>query len=328
MLRLRGEREWRVEPLRLSPAGSGLAALASTPAVQMFVERVRDVRPGFELTEANAAVLTELCRRLDGLPLALELAASWMRLLNPDQVLERLDERMERPGRLGDLPDRQQTLSATLAWSYDLLPEPARQILVRLSVFAAPFTAESAEAVCGRDGTDVMESLATLFDHSMITPAERPDGERAFRLLELIRAFAAERLEDGTRASAAWNATCSACSTPPAPSTARRTGRGACWTARTRISPVLCRWAATSGRRPDPARLGDVWVWLLVRGNLRRPTALWQQVDPLLATRAARRRRRPGSPCLAAGLRVDRTRASSPRPSIWSMRSLPDARRR
>ena len=85
VLRLRGEQEWRVEPLRLSPAGSGLAALASTPAVQMLVERVRDVRPGFELTEANAAVLAELYRRLDGLPLALELAATWVRLLAPDR---------------------------------------------------------------------------------------------------------------------------------------------------------------------------------------------------------------------------------------------------
>ena len=105
--------------------------------------------PGFELTSANAAAVAELCRRLDGLPLALELAATWMRLLTPEQMLERLDERMERPAGLADLPDRQQTLTATLQWSYELLPQSAQQLLVRLSVFAAPFTAEAAEAVCG-----------------------------------------------------------------------------------------------------------------------------------------------------------------------------------
>jgi len=149
VLRLRGEREWRVDPLTVPADGSSRAALARAPAMRMFLERVRDVRPGFKLTDANARVLAELCRRLDGLPLALELAASGMRLLTPEQVLERLDERVARPGGLSDLPDRQQTMKATLAWSYDLLPEPARLIFARLSVFAAPFTTAAAEAVCG-----------------------------------------------------------------------------------------------------------------------------------------------------------------------------------
>jgi predicted ATPase len=280
VLRLRGEREWRVEPLRLSPAGSGLSALASTPAVQMFVERVRDVRPGFELTEANAAVLAELCRRLDGLPLALELAASWMRLLSPDQVLERLDQRMERPGRLSDLPDRQQTLRATLGWSYELLPESARQILVRLSVFAAPFTAESAEAVCGRDGTDVTESLATLFDHSMITPAERPDGEPAFRLLEVIRAFAAERLEDREECLRRLERYMVGVLETASPEHGSQD-----WARRLLDSEdpnlaIALQWAAQQQVSDQILRrLGDVWVWSLVRGNLRRTTALRQQLE-------------------------------------------------
>jgi predicted ATPase len=176
--------------------GSSRAALARAPAMRMFLERVRDVRPGFKLTDANARVLAELCRRLDGLPLARELAASGMRLLTPEQVLERLDERVARPGGLSDLPDRQQTMKATLAWSYDLLPEPARLIFARLSVFAAPFTTAAAEAVCGSAGTDATAALATLLDHSMISPADRPDGEPAFRLLEVVRAYAAEQLGD------------------------------------------------------------------------------------------------------------------------------------
>ena len=280
VLRLRGEREWRVEPLRLRPAGSGLAALASTPAVEMFLERVRDVRPGFELTEANAPVLAELCRRLDGLPLALELAAGWMRLLTPEQVLERLDQRMEQPGTLSDLPDRQQTLRATLAWSYDLLPESARRILVRLSVFAAPFTAEAAETVCEPHGTDATEGLATLFDHSMITPAERPDGQPAFRLLEVIRAFAAERLED--------RGDCLHCLELHMLNVLEKASPehgSQDWARRLLDSEepnlaVALQWAAQQPVSDQILRrLGDVWVWSLVRGNLRRLTALRQQVE-------------------------------------------------
>ena len=286
VLRLRGEREWRVEPLRLHPDGSSLAALASTPAVQMFLERVRDVRPGFELTEANAAVLAELCRRLDGLPLALELAAGWMRLLTPDQVLERLDQRMERPGGLSDLPDRQQTLRATLEWSYDLLPEPARHILVRLSVFAAPFTAEAAETVCGSDGTDATESLATLLDHSMITPAERPDGKPAFRLLEVIRAFAAERLADPGETLRRLERHMVGVLETAGPEQGSQAWARRLLDSEEANLAVALEWAAQQ-RVPDQIlrRLGDVWVWSLVRGNLRRSTGLRQQIDAWPAAR-------------------------------------------
>ena len=194
VLRLRGEQEWRVDSLGLLPASAGLAALAEAPAVRLFLDRVRDVRPGFALTDDNAAAVAELCRRLDGLPLALELAAASMRLLAPGQMLQQLDDRMGRPGALADLPDRQRTLTATLQWSYDLLPESARQLLARLSVFAAPFTAAAAEAVCGWDGLDAAADLVTLLDHSMVTPAGCPDGEPAFRLLDVVRRFASGQL--------------------------------------------------------------------------------------------------------------------------------------
>ena len=118
VLRVRGEQEWRLDPLGLLPAGAGPAELAQAPAVRLFAERVRDVSPGFELTSDNVVTIAEVCRRLDGLPLAIELAAAWMRLLTPEQLLDRLDEQMERPGVLADLPGRQQTLTATLEWSY------------------------------------------------------------------------------------------------------------------------------------------------------------------------------------------------------------------
>jgi hypothetical protein len=221
------------------------------------------------------------CRRLDGLPLALELAAAWMRLLTPQQMLDRLDERMSRPGALADLPDRQQTITATLEWSYDLLTGSARQLLTRLSVFAAPFTIEAAEAVSGTDLVDATQSLATLVDHSMISPAVRPDSERAFGLLDVIRRFARQRLAD------------------PDETLSRLadylldvlkqagTEHGSQAAARRRLDSeqpnlqVIVRWAV---ERQRPAgellrRIGGVWVWLLVRGNLRRSSELRQQID-------------------------------------------------
>jgi predicted ATPase/DNA-binding SARP family transcriptional activator len=182
VLRVRGGQEWRVSPL------------AEAPAVRLLVERVRDTQPGFELTSGNAAAVAELCRRLDGLPLALELAAASMRLFTAEQMLERLYDLLESPGSLADLPDRQQTLTDTIQWSYDLLPAPARALLARLSALATPFTAEAAEAVSGGDGAGAMEALSTLLDHSMVSPAER-SGERAFRLLGPIRWFADVRLD-------------------------------------------------------------------------------------------------------------------------------------
>ena len=196
VLRLRGEQEWRVDPLGVPPPGSTLAVLAEAPAMRLFVDRARDVQPGFTLTSQNAAAVAELCRRLDGLPLALELAAASMRLLTPDQILARLPGQLEHPGAVADLPGRQQTLTSTIQWSYDLLPAPDQQMLARLSVFAAPFTAAAAEAVGGQEDRDAVQDLATLLDNSMVSPADRPDGERAFRLLGPIRRFAAAQLAD------------------------------------------------------------------------------------------------------------------------------------
>jgi predicted ATPase len=292
VLRLRGEKEWRVEPLRVSPSESGLAALASTPAVQMIIERVRDVRTGFELTDGNAAAVAELCRRLDGLPLALELAASWMRLLTPEQVLERLDQRMDRPGGgLSDLPGRQRTLRATLDWSYELLPESARQTLARLSVFAAPFTAEAAEALCQRDGGDAAEDLATLLDHSMITPAERADGQPAFRLLEMIRDFAAERLDDPGEVLGRLERHMLGVLAAASPELGSQEGARRLLDSEQPNLAVALRWVAQQPVADQILRrLGDVWVWSLVRGNLRRSSRLRQQVDawPTAALRSER----------------------------------------
>ena len=280
VLRLRGEKEWRVEPLRVSAGESSLAVLARTPALQMLIERVRDVRAGFDLTDGNAAAVAELCRRLDGLPLALELAASWMRLLTPEQVLERLDQRMDQRGGLSDLPGRQQTLKATLEWSYELLPESARPFLARLSVFAAPFTAEAAEAVCGPDAGHAAENLATLLDHSMITPAERPDGKPAFRLLEMIRAFAAERLDNPGETLRRLERYMLGVLEEAGPELGSQDGARRLLDSEEPNLAVALRWAAQQPVADQILRrFGEVWVWSLVRGNLRRATALRQQID-------------------------------------------------
>ncbi|HEY0803525.1 MAG TPA: NB-ARC domain-containing protein, partial [Pseudonocardiaceae bacterium] len=282
VLRLRGEREWRVNPLDVVPVGTTPAQLAETPAIRLFVERVRDVQPRFELTSENSSAMAELCRRLDGLPLALEIAAGWMRLLTPEQMLERLYERLERPGALVDLPGRQQTLTDTIEWSYALLPAPARQLLAGLSVFAAPFTVAAVEAVGARDGRCPTETLSTLLDHSMVSPAERPDGQRAFRLLNPIRRFAAARLDDARPLIGLESHLLDVLK-------AASVRHGSQDRAMRRLDSeqlnlqVVLTWLGRDGRPAGTLlrAIGDVWVWLLVRGHLRRTSELWQRIESL-----------------------------------------------
>jgi predicted ATPase len=284
VLRVRGEQEWRVDPLAVPQPGSTLAALATEPAVRLFTERARDVQPGFTLTGQNAAAVAELCRRLDGLPLALELAAASMRLLTPDQILARLPGQLERPGTLADLPRRQQTLASTIQWSYDLLPAPDQEMLARLSVFAAPFTASAAQAVADPDAEDAVQDLATLLDHSMISPAERPDGQRAFRLLDPIRRFAAGQLTDSSQTlSRLERYLLGVLDGASAQHGSQDQDLRRLDSEQPNLQVVL-GWIADSSRPPGPMvrALGDVWVWLLIRGHLRRTSLLWQQIVSLL----------------------------------------------
>jgi predicted ATPase len=289
-LRMRGEQEWRVEPLEVPPARSTpVAALADNPAVRLFVDRVRAVQPGFTLDSGNAAAVAELCRRMDGLPLALELAAAWMRLLTPEQMLNRLSRQLERPGALADLPDRQQTLTRTIQWSYDLLPAPAQVMLARLSTLAAPFTADGAEALGGEDVGDPVEVLSTLLDHSMVSPAERPDGQRAFRLLGPIRRFAAAQLEDAGETLGRLERYLLGV----LEGAGRRYGsQGRDMRQLDSEQPnlrVVLSWIARDGRTSDELlrAVGDVWIWLMARGHVRRSAPLWQQIAPLLAQQPA-----------------------------------------
>jgi len=273
VLRVRGEREWRVEPLGL-PLGDGDPA--ASPAVRLFVDRVRDVQPGFELADGDRAAIVELCRRLDGLPLALELAATWLRLLTPQQLLQQLTEHMERRGALIDVPDRQQTMTATIGWSYQLLPEPARRLLARLTVFAAPFTKDAADAVSGHDAARAVEDLAVLVDHSMVSPAERLDGERAFRMLNMIHHYAAEGLKSPDDPLGCLERYLLGVLERASPQHGSQDWARRLLDSETPNLQVILTWAAER-RQPSGEllrRVGDVWVWLLARGNLAHSSGL------------------------------------------------------
>jgi predicted ATPase len=205
VLRLGGEHEFQVPALPYPRAGAETdAAVAQTYAsVRLFVQRARAAAPGFELTDVNASAVAEICARLDGLPLAIELAAAKVRLLPPQALLALLSDRMGLlTGGARDLPERQQALRNTLDWSFGLLPPAEQALLARLGVFAGTFGLPAAEAVSGmaaaaspdRPGP-VMDTLGSLVDNSLVRAETRGDQPR-FRLLETVREYALDRLRD------------------------------------------------------------------------------------------------------------------------------------
>lgn len=199
-LHLRGEKEWVVEPLAV-PLGTpppSLDELLGYAGVRLFVARAQDARHSFALTHENAAAVAEICRRLDGLPLALELAASRIKMLSPQEILTRLSDRLAFLTQgARDLPDRHQALRATIDWSYNLLDEPERTLFRRLSVFAGGWTLDAFEAVCNADSAldgRAFEHLTSLVDKSLVRQSYGGDDQPRFSLLETIREYAAERL--------------------------------------------------------------------------------------------------------------------------------------
>jgi predicted ATPase len=165
--------------------------------VQLFLARAQEVEPAFTLTPENAAAVAQICMRLDGLPLALELAAARLRLLDPAALLARLSNRLPLlTGGARDLPARQQTMRATIAWSYDLLRPAEQSLFRRLAVFAGGWTLEAAEAA-GADGAgEVLDRLDALLSQSLLRREVRPGGESRYTMLETIREYALERLEE------------------------------------------------------------------------------------------------------------------------------------
>jgi predicted ATPase/class 3 adenylate cyclase len=198
-LRLRAEREYAVPPLglpRRKPPPT-LEQLSQFEAVRLFIERAQAVKADFTIDNVTAPAVAEICHRLDGLPLAIELAAARVRMLSPQAMLSRLEQRLPMlTGGARDAPERQRTLRNTIAWSYDLL-EPEDQILFRrLAVFAGGATFEAIEAVTNPDGSlDVFGGLERLLEQSLLRQETGPDGESRFSMLETIREFGLEQLE-------------------------------------------------------------------------------------------------------------------------------------
>ena len=220
-LHLRGEREYPVSPLPLparTPAASGAGrqtngadrpltaeAVSESPAVQLFVARAREVRPDFVLTDENASDVAEICRRLDGLPLTIELAAARVKLLPPQALLARMDRRLPLlTGGPRDAPERQQTLRDAIAWSYDLLGKQEQRTFRRLAVFVGGFTLDAADGVgswvlegaaSSSPSPNTFDVIASLLDKSLLRRVEGPAGEPRFVMLETTREYALEWLE-------------------------------------------------------------------------------------------------------------------------------------
>jgi predicted ATPase/class 3 adenylate cyclase len=198
-----GERLVEVGSLDL-PAGDDVTSVAGSGAGALFLERARAVHPRFQLDPLAAAKVAEVCRRLEGLPLAIELAAARGRLLTVAQIAERLEETLGllAGGRGG--VERHQTMRAALAWSYDLLGEAERELFRRLAVFRSSFILEAAAAVAPAVSDEILDVLGGLVDQSLVTVVDDPAGQRRFRLLEPVRQFAVELLEvSGERDDAA-----------------------------------------------------------------------------------------------------------------------------
>jgi predicted ATPase/DNA-binding XRE family transcriptional regulator len=199
VLRLRGEHRYEVPAMALPPAGyRPFAEVDRYEGIHLFAERARAVRSDFEVTADNTPAVIELCRRLDGLPLAIELAAARVGLLPPEAMLARLGNSLALlTNGARDLPDRQRTLRATLDWSYDLLEADERSLFAPLAVFVGGWTLDAAEAVCDLgDAAEVLRHLSALVDKSLVQQTNAHD-EPHFTMLETVREYALERLEEG-----------------------------------------------------------------------------------------------------------------------------------
>jgi non-specific serine/threonine protein kinase len=254
----------------------------------LFVSRAQAARPDFALTLRNAEAVARLCQRLEGIPLALELAAAWAQTLTPAQMLDRLEKRFDLlVSRRRDAPGRHATLRATVEWSYRLLPDDLQRFFARLSVFQGGWTLEAAEAVTGE--ADALRYLTELRERSLVLCAEEdPEEEEApcdapedmssamrFRMLETLREFAAERMDDSTRDDVSGRTSVTFFVSPRKPSRIcgeRSKRRGwAAWKPNTRTCarPWPGRWRRRTGSGGNRGRSGSpfsgalAWFWLM-----------------------------------------------------------------
>jgi len=281
-LRVPGEREYPVRPLaRPDPARlPSPDALLQYPAARLFVERAIVARPGFRVTAAHVPAIVGICARLDGLPLAIELAPARTKILPPQALLARLDAAPlgVLAGGARGLPARLQTMRDAIAWSYDLLEPDARALFRRLAVFVSGWTLEAAEAVCRADDgptPHVLDGLADLADQSLLRSDEQPDGEARFMMLETIREYGLERLtasgegETTRRGHAAYYVALAEEAAP-----ALRGPEQAVWLARLEAEHdnlrAALRWSLCEGgaRLPGVRLAGALWRFWVMHGHL------------------------------------------------------------
>ena len=216
-LRVYGEHEFPVPPLALPDSDqlNSVEALISNPSVALFAQRAAAVKPDFKLDQDNGSIVAEICARVDGLPLAIELAAARVKMLPPARLLARLESRLQLlTAGARDLPERQQTLRSAIDWSYDLLNQDEQKLLRRLAVFWGGCTLEGAEAVCntGSDlGSEIFELMSSLVDKSLIQQRHQGNDEPRFRMLETIREYSLERLRASSEESATKRAHAAYC---------------------------------------------------------------------------------------------------------------------
>lgn len=281
-LRVRGEREYLVEPLAMAAdAERPLDRPTIAPAVQLFVDRVRDCDPEFALTDANTRVVESICRRLDALPLAIELTAPWARVLSPEDLLRRLDrDVLSTSMARRDLPERQQTMTATVAWSYRLLARDEQQAFMRFGVLPGQFSIEAAAAVCGdatpdaSDAEHIQRIVAGLMERSLLVRAERAAGHRPlYRMLDTVRAYAAGELIASGEHDATMAALAGYCGATAAAAADHLTGSAQGeWLDRVRDDLETFRsaivWLIDSDRAADACAIAWhlLWFWL-IRGH-------------------------------------------------------------
>ena len=277
-LHLYGEREFGVPPLVLpDPADLPDAETTSQyESVALFIDRATGVKPDFRVTNDNAPAVAEICYRLDGLPLAIELAASRIKLLSPEAMLPRLQRRLQLASAgARDLPERQRTLRGAIEWSHDLLDDADRRLFARLAAFMGGATLEAVERVCDPErAVDVLDALASLVDKSLLRQVES-EGEPRFVMLETIREYALERLGESGEGTeirgrhAEWVAELAEEAEPHLTGERQLEWLARCDREHDNVRAAL-RWSVDAGR-PEPALriTGALWRFWQQRGHLR-----------------------------------------------------------
>ena len=290
-LHLSGEQEYPVAPLPVPDAGEqALDDLSRIDAVALFVERARRIRPDFRLTDDNASAVAGICRRLDGLPLAIELAAARIKIFSPPMMLARLEVALPLLAGGGvDLPARQRTLRGAIDWSYQLLSSQEQALFRRLSVFSGGWTVEAAEQVAILDPAadlEIFDGSSALVDQSLIRPPADAPGEPRFDMLQLIREYAAERLAGSSEAAvvgrrhAEWVLALAESATSEL-----ETGAGVEWPDRLAAEHdnvrAALRWAVDNGEREIGLRIGTaIWRFWQRRGHIPEGRTWFERLLP------------------------------------------------